>query len=208
MNPSPKPHVSLAFVRQRIGLLIAFCRQVVIMLTGNPNFTTAFPALTIVTTAIDSLETANGAAMGGDRVDISVRRTAKAELLSLMRQLAAYVQSQGGSDRTVLLGSGFDITEVPESIGPVATPPTPIVRQGQTTGQLRARTQKVAGAYAYNFRLALASAPTVYLQTVQTTSSRATFDGLTPGQTYIVQVNALGTAGASDWSGAGSWMVI
>jgi hypothetical protein len=208
MNPNPKPRVSLAFVRQRIAILIAFCRQVVTMLTGNPNFTTAFPALPVVTTAIDSLETANGAAMGGDRVDISVRRSAKAELLSLMRQLASYVQSHGGSDRTVLLSSGFDITKAPEPFGPVATPLTPVVRQGQKTGELRAGTQKVAGAYAYNFRLALASDPTVFLQTVQTTKSRAAFEDLTPGQTYIVQVNALGTAGASSWSGAGSWMVI
>jgi hypothetical protein len=208
MNPNPKPRVALAFVRDRIGILIASCRHVVTEMTTNPSFTTPFPALADVSTAIDSLEAANDAAMGGNRVDISVRKAAKAELLSLMRQLAAYVQSHGGSDRTVLLSSGFDVTKIPEPIGPVATPLTPVVRQGPTTGQLNARTQKVAGANAYNWRLALASAPAVYLQTLQTTGSRTTLEDLTPGQTYNVQVNALGSAGASSWSAAGSWMVI
>jgi len=34
-----------------------------------------------------------------------------------------------------------------------------------------------------------------------------TFDGLTPGQIYNVQLNAVGTAGASDWSGPGELMI-
>lgn len=64
------------------------------------------------------------------------------------------------------------------------------------------------GAYAYNWRVALASAPTVFVQTVQTTGSRRTFDNLTPGETYNVELNALGSAGASDWSNVSARMVI
>jgi len=50
-----------------------------------------------------------------------------------MRQLAAYVQSHGGNDRSVLLGSGFDVSKIPEPIGPVATPLTPVVHQGASS---------------------------------------------------------------------------
>ena len=63
------------------------------------------------------------------------------------------------------------------------------------------------GAYTYNWRLALASAPTVYLQTAQTTAARHTFEGLTAGQIYNMQLNAVGTAGESNWSGVTSFMV-
>ena len=90
----------------------------------------------------------------------------------------------------------------------MATPYAPILRQGATSGTLSARSPKVAGAYAYNWRVALASAPTVYVQTVQTTGARRTFDGLTPGETYDIQLNALGAAGPSDWSNPSSRMVI
>jgi len=46
----------------------------------------------------------------------------------------------------------------------------------------------------------LTSAPLVGVQTAQITGARHEFTELTPGQTYLVQLNALGAAGASDWS--------
>jgi hypothetical protein len=125
-----------------------------------------------------------------------------------MRQLAAYVQSHCQEDRTIILSSGFEPTKVPAPVGPVATPNAPIVRQGPTTGTLKARTGKVTGASAYNWRVALASDPTTYVQSKQTTGSRSSFSGLTAGQIYNVQVNALGSLGESDWSAAGNLMVI
>jgi hypothetical protein len=68
-------------------------------------------------------------------------------------------------------------------------------------------TPPINGAYIYNWRVALASAPTVYVKQVQTTAASNTFDGLTPGQIYNVQLNAVGTAGTTDWSGPGELMV-
>lgn len=53
-----------------------------------------------------------------------------------------------------------------------------------------------------------ASAPTVYVQTAQTTAARTTFGDLTPGQLYNMEVNAVGAAGTSDWSDDGSMMVV
>jgi hypothetical protein len=52
------------------------------------------------------------------------------------------------------------------------------------------------------------SAPTLYMQTAQTTGGRNTFEGLTPGQAYNVEANAVGSAGTSDWSDVDSLMVI
>ena len=49
--------------------------------------------------------------------------------------------------------------------------------------------------------------PTFIRQT-QTTAASNTFDGLTPGQIYNVQLNAVGTAGTTDWSGAAELMVV
>jgi hypothetical protein len=64
----------------------------------------------------------------------------------------------------------------------------------------------VPNAYIYNWRVALASAPDVYLQQTQTTAADDLFSGLTPGQIYLVDVNVVGTAGPSDWSGTAPLM--
>ena len=40
------------------------------------------------------------------------------------------------------------------------------------------------------------------------TSGRVDFDGLTPGQAYLVTANAVGTAGPSDWSDDDELMVV
>lgn len=52
------------------------------------------------------------------------------------------------------------------------------------------------------------NAPTVVLQSAQTTSASNSFAGLTPGNVYVAQVNAVGSAGPSDWSEPVSQMVV
>jgi len=47
--------------------------------------------------------------------------------------------------------------------------------------------------------LARADAPEVFVQTAQTTAASNVFTGLTPGVAYLVQVNAVGAAGPTDW---------
>lgn len=76
------------------------------------------------------------------------------------------------------------------------------------SGELDASTPPVNGAYTHNWRVALVSAPDVYVQTAQTIGGRMVFVGLTPGQVYIVQVCAVGAAGPSNWSNTSKRMVV
>ena len=185
MNTTPNLRVSNAFVEYTIAVLIVFCRYVVTMMTGNPHYLLLNPSLADVTAAIDQLDAANQAALDRGLQAIIARNAAKAELLVLMRQLVGYVQSYCQNDLEILVSSGFLSTKTPAPIGPLATPAVPVLRQGPTTGTLKARTGKVNGAYAYNWRVALATAPGVYVQTAQTTAAKITFEGLTAGQVYI-----------------------
>lgn len=81
------------------------------------------------------------------------------------------------------------------------------MKQG-TTGQATAVTKPVYGGSFYTARLALASAPTVYQQTMQKTGARFEFNGLTAGELYNVQINVTGTAGVSNLSDVGTIRVI
>ena len=81
------PRVSLAFARKIDTDLIAFTRNVITLMTGNPQYPTPSPALTVVTTAVNALETAVHDALDGGKIAIATRNAARAEMLSLLRQL-------------------------------------------------------------------------------------------------------------------------
>jgi hypothetical protein len=182
---------------------------IITSMTGNANFPTPSPKLAAIKTALDDFTTALSEAAGGGVEKTAVKNARRADLVTLLRQLAAYVSANCEDNMTKLLSSGFAAQKTTRSpIGPLPAPGTPFLSQGAVTGSLNAETSPVVGSYIYNWRLALASAPTVYVKQVQTTAAKNTFDGLTPGQIYNVQLNAVGTAGTSDWSNAGELMVI
>ena len=81
-------------------------------------------------------------------------------------------------------------------------------RKGRHSGELAAATAPVYGAGTYNWRFALKSAPLVYVQTAQTTAAHVKVTGLTPGEVYLVDVNAVGAEGPGDYSNPGMGMVV
>jgi hypothetical protein len=175
---------------------------------NNPKYPTPSPTLAVVQTAFDAYKVATADAAQGGKENTAIRNARRAELVSLLRQLANYVSATANGDMEALLSSGFPPQkDVRTPIGPLPAPNAPVVSQGPVTGSATAVTTPVYGAFTYNWRLALASAPTVYVQTKQSTGARFTFEGLTPGQVYNVELNAVGAAGISNWSDDGSLMV-
>ena len=67
--------------------------------------------------------------------------------------------------------------------------------------QLVAKFNPVFGAVIYNYRL-LANTPGAVPVIEQDTATTHTFSSLVAGVKYTIDVNAAGTAGTSDWSGA------
>lgn len=189
-------------------VLVTDVATIVTSMTNNTNYPTPAPALALITTTNDDFADAIAAAADGGKQLTSAKDAKRRELVALMRQLASYVQVACNSDMTKLLSSGFPVQKPDRTPASVpATPETPKVAQGQT-GEALPSTKAVEFAYIYNWRLALASKPDDYLQHAQSTGARTSFPGLIPGQLYNVQANAVGTAGTSDWSNAGSLMVI
>jgi hypothetical protein len=178
-------------------------------MTNNTKYPTPTPALNVIQTAFDAYKVATADAALGGKENTAIRDARRAELVSLLRQLANYVSATANGDLETLISSGFPTQKTARApIGPLPAPDAPSVSHGPLTGTLRAVISPVTGGYAYNWRIALASAPTVYVQTAQTTGGRNTFAGLTAGQVYNIEANAVGSAGVSDWSDVGSLMVI
>jgi hypothetical protein len=182
---------------------------IIASMTGNANFPTPSPTLAAITTALSAFTVALADAADGGIEKTAVKNAKRAELVSLLRQLSSYVFATANGDMTKLLSSGFPAQKTTRTpIGPLPTPDVPFLSQGAVSGSLDASTQPISGAYIYSWRVALASAPATYIKQVQTTAASNTFDGLTPGQVYLVEVNAIGTAGPTDYSGPGELMTI
>jgi hypothetical protein len=172
-------------------------------------YATPVPPLAAVQTALDDFLISVASAAGGGIGETATKNAKRIALAALVRPLSNYVTDTAAGDLAKLMSSGLPIQKPGAApVGPLSTPTTPVAAQGPITGSLSSTSSPVYGAGMYNWRLALASAPTTYLQTAQTMGARHTFKGLTPGQVYNVELNAVGAAGASDWSDDGSVMVL
>ena len=189
--------------------LVTDAETIVTSMTNNSAYPTPSPALAAITTAINDFSVAiNNAADGGTTLT-AIKKAKRSALCTLLRHLASYVHVACNADMAALLSSGFPIqkpTRTPAGILPA--PATPVLKTGSRTGDLVAITSPVQNAYAYNWRVALSSAPGDYEQEIQATAASVTFSGLTPGELYLVDVNALGSAGPSDWSDVAELMVV
>ena len=191
------------------AVLVNKTQAVLSNVTGNPNFSTPSPSLETIQTALTAFIVALSEAANRGREEVAIKNAKRAELVSLMRQLASYITVASNGDMAKLLSSEFPhIKPTRSPIGALPTPAAPAIRLGVQSGQLSATVLPVYGAQSYNWRVALSSAPQTYVQTAQTTGGRKLFTGLTPGQTYSVQVSAVGAAGPSDWSDDAELMVI
>jgi hypothetical protein len=178
-------------------------------LTDNANFATPAPTLATVTTALSAFTVALADAVNGGKQMTAIKNAKRAELVSLMRQLASYVTVTANGDMTKLLSSGFPYQKPTRSrIGALPAPEAPVLKHGALSGTVDTSITPVYGASSYNWRVALASAPSTFVQTAQTTGGRHSFNGLIPGQIYNVEANAVGAAGPSDWSDVACLMAI
>lgn len=201
---------SISFLTAESGArLVTKVNNIIAAMTGNTNYPTPTPALPLVTAAADAFRTALAEASDGGKEKTAVKNARRAELTSLLRQLSAYVVLTCGEDMTKLLSSGFPIQKPTRTrVGALPAPETPFVSFGARSGELDAVTSPVFGAATYNWRISLAATPAVFIQTAQTTAARHTFASLTPGQVYALEVNAVGSAGPSDWSNAAQSMAV
>ena len=195
-----KPSISFLITDSDADLIVD-CNGVITGLTGNASFATPVPGIPVVQTALDEFVAAEAAAVGGGVVLTATKNDKRADLVALMRELASYVQVTCKGDLTVLLSSGFPIQKPQRNpIGVLPAPSNLTVALGMQTGELDAAVAPVFGASIYNWRISTAAAPSVVLQSAQTTAASNSFTGLTPGVVYNVEANVVGAAGPSDWS--------
>ncbi|MGN6552974.1 MAG: fibronectin type III domain-containing protein [Verrucomicrobiota bacterium] len=198
---------SLAFTRLKDADLLTFADSVVAGLTGNASFPTPIVALPDLTAAVTDFRNAMAAAEDGGKRAIAARDAARAVLVGLLRQLAAYVESLAGEDLPMLLSSGFQAVNTNRTRIVLPKPVILDLANEQST-MLAMRLQAVPTARSYEVRIS-DGANGWRTVGIFTQARRILLENLTPGTVYTVQVRAIGgITGSSDWSDPVSHMAL
>jgi hypothetical protein len=201
MAEKVKIRISLAFRNMAHATLLAFAMAILKLLTGNANFPNPTVDLAVLSAAIASYSAAIAESLDGSRRAISERNRQREVVISLLRQLAIYVEAVCNGNPAAFASSGFVAAT---GVRVMAQPLSQGIRkidQG-LTGQLTVRLVVNPEAYSYEVRYATVSDGTVGQWTTRALSGAKseTFPGLTPGTTYAFQVRPLLKSGFGDWS--------
>jgi hypothetical protein len=174
-------------------------KTVVICMTGNPNFPTPSPALTIITSANNALETAYLAAQHGGK-DTTANMHAKEEALNIqVKLLMAYVTSiaeaNPASAEAIILSAGMQIkgkggrTLVSFAVDAL-----------KEAGKIRIMIKFVARA-TFHFQMSTAPGDESSWQTIyEGTQAKFIKAGLTSGTRYFFRAAVIDKNGRSSWT--------
>jgi hypothetical protein len=172
-------------------------RAIVTAMTGNPHFPAAASLVTTAGTAIDTLDTAETAALTRAKGTAEARNTALAAAKAVLHQL-------GGAVQTVADASGDQAEAMILSAGMAVRKVTPRQKQvfhavQDVSGTVILFAVVVAHATAYNWQMSPDGKTWTSLPT--TSKARTTVSGLTPGLTYSFRHEPVLTRGAApEWS--------
>lgn len=196
MNTNYK--VSYSFVRLPDTAIGDFTDTVIAALTGNPGFPNLPVGLPALGTQKTDYLTKLAATAQGGTLATAEKNTAREVLVTSLRQTAAYVQSVASQDLVLLLSSGFQSTSTNRAQVPL---PKPVVLSvdNSMSGRFVVRLQSMANARAYEVQYKNGGG---WLPAgIFTQGRRIEIGNLTPGQSYTVQVRAIGgSTGYSDWT--------
>lgn len=131
------------------GNLGKLTRQVIDCVKGKPHFINPVPAIEELQKAEEEFAASLSNAGRFDREMVAIKNDKRAILRQLLADLATYVTQTCKGDRTLLLGSGFDIGA--ENVKRKKSPPKILVDL-DTPRQATARISRVAGTRAYVFQ--------------------------------------------------------
>ena len=196
--PTATHHILVALnLSTHIPDIIKQGRAIVVAMTANASFSSPNPALAIITTALDGLDTAETAALTKAKGTAEARNAALAKVKTLLRQLEAYVQliADGSGDQAepVIVSAAMNVRKV--------TPRQKQVFEAaqSVSGSVILFGVVVANATAYNWQMSPDGKTWTSLPT--TSKAKTTVLGLTPATTcYFRHEPVLRKGAAAEWS--------
>ena len=111
---------------------IEFAKNSVTKMTGNTNFATPDVALSLITTATNTLETKYNLAIGGGKQQTADMHQARKALDDLLHKEGLYVERIANGNETIILSSGYNASKQPAP----AKRPAFSVENGEHEGEM------------------------------------------------------------------------
>ena len=192
--------------------LFTLATAVIKGLTGNAAFPNPAVDLTAFGNGVTTFSVATAAALDGGKNAKAVSATERKFVIQDLKALALYVESNCNDDPAILTSSGFAVRTPVKTAGqPVPAPAIKNLDYGANSGQITFTLKKVPGAKVYFLRYAAMTAGSPGPWTtvaVPNVNVKTTISGLTPGATYALQTQSLGSVGYSDWSDSTTIMCV
>jgi hypothetical protein len=200
--------VSLGFAKLSDMELDNFAQGVINKMNGNATFPSPPVTIAALTTAKNDFTTKIAAAHAGGPADTAAKNNSRQALLGMLRQLASYVQINSNDNFELLLGSGFEAQSTNRASIVLEQPQSLVLKNG-ASGELIASVTPVKNTNMYEGRIKGPTGDWISPNVFTGDSRHISFDGLTAGLVYTIQVRSLGGAtGQSDWSDPSSHMAM
>jgi hypothetical protein len=197
--------IKLGFSRLPIPNKVQEARSIISALTGNANFPNPDPALSVVTSAVNALETAYEAAKDGGKSKKSFMRLQEKALMGVMGQVAAYVQNASKGDATIIESAAMKVKAVRSSPQAVNAPQAVTAVPGKKEGEVAIKWKPVVSAKAYLVQQST-DGNTGWTDCGTATKGSITISGLTSGGKFWFRICAIGSKGEGPFSGPAKGM--
>ncbi len=179
---------------------------IILAMTDNQNFPDPNPTLEELGTALDDYSTKLAVAnKRGNPQETALKNESKAALAILLKRLAVYVSTMAGDKLSVLLSSGFPISNYPSPGQPPFVVEGVKLVDGRQSGQIQLlfSKQKKVLLYEYQYTSEKDDAGDfLWGDTYRTTSTRDNTIQALPFIRTHVRVRAVNGHGESEWSEA------
>jgi hypothetical protein len=173
--------------------LVRTSERIIDQMTGNPDYPDPPAELAELKKEVPVFQEVHVNALSGDKKQVSIKNDRKVIILALLQVLADYVTVKSNGDRTLILSSGFDVSNerrsnknLPPSIEKLE------VELGEA-GVATIRTKEVTAvkAYIHQYTTEPPSINTVWVGDGSSYGDH-TFSGLSSGKQYWFRVVAIG----------------
>lgn len=195
----PNYRVSYGFTKVTDNALPGVALNVEAGLTGNAALPTPPVPVADITAARLDFEAKLEATRNGGPMQTVEKNDAREVLMDLLRQDASYVQTKAGKDLAALLSSGYNAVSTNRARAPL--PKAAIVSLlNENSAMLVLNIEPMLNARSWEVQVKNGTGGWVSFG-IFSHSGRISITGLTPSQSYSVQVRAVGGSnGYSDWS--------